>query len=94
MNIDQFRKNLGMRVKIRPVALSRMPDARCYQVDDDWFIEQIDPVKKTVKLRNIATDHSRELGADNIREFRTPNFLLLRVQIILEGDHMHLEPLM
>ena len=33
------------------------------------------------------------LGSDNIREFRTPDFLLLRCQFIIQGNKINIEPL-
>ncbi len=52
-----------------------------------------------VTIQNISTGHSRKLGPDNIREFRSdkpgagPHFLLLRCQLILDGRAILLEPI-
>jgi hypothetical protein len=39
------------------------------------------------------TGHKATLGPDNVREYRSPNFLLLKCQLILEGDEVRIEPL-
>ncbi len=45
-----------------------------------------------VRLHNIATGHDFTLGTDNIREYRTPDFLLLRCQLTLRGPAVLIEP--
>ena len=46
-----------------------------------------------VTLHCLHTNHEITLGADNVREFRTPHFLLLWCQLILDGDAVHIEPI-
>lgn len=47
-----------------------------------------------ISLRNLRTSHFQEnLGFDNIAEFRNPDFLILKRQITLQGDALHLEPI-
>ncbi len=43
-------------------------------------------------MHNIATGHDFTLGTDNIREYRTPDFLLLRCQLTLRGPAVLIEP--
>ncbi len=44
-----------------------------------------------VTLHGLHTNHEIILGADNVREFQTPHFLLLWCQLILDGDAVHIE---
>ena len=42
---------------------------------------------------NLRTAHVVVLGSDNVREFRTPHFLLLRCQLMLTEEQVLIEPL-
>lgn len=42
---------------------------------------------------NIQTGHFVELQPDNVREYRSPDFLLLRCQLTLDGPNVHIEPI-
>ncbi|MGH2361188.1 MAG: hypothetical protein ACRDGM_11700 [bacterium] len=77
-------------------ALRRYPTRQTEQqlleeVDYEWRIENVTEDKNVV-LYCIATDHKITLGADNIREYRTPHFLMLRCRLILDGPKVHVEP--
>jgi hypothetical protein len=108
MNADHLRKNVGERLRLRPypqrvesygsgvsVLSSGGPS---YQknvvlVDYDWVLEAVDEKTKEVTLTCPFTGHQVTLGADNVREYRTPHFLMLKCQLILEGDQVRVEPL-
>lgn len=91
MNAEQFRKNVGSLVRLRPIARRRLPTGQSLDpIDYEWRVLRI--VDGSVELTNIRTDHITRLGFDNIREFRTPNFLLLRCQLILCGNQVLIEP--
>jgi hypothetical protein len=42
---------------------------------------------------NISTHHVIELQPDNIREYRSPHFLVLRCQLSISSKGVQLEPL-
>ena len=102
MNWSQFSKNTGMRVQIEPPACSLDINSHVLpERHDDWLIEQF-PEKEVIKLRNLATDHIMELGKDHIYDFRSNparskngisfGFLVLKVQIFLQGSNAWLRP--
>ncbi len=102
MNWAQFKKNIGMRVQIEPIACRlnaqghELPDE-----NDDWIVERVSEAD-VVSLRNIRTDHVAQLGKDHIYDFRsnparsaggiTYGFLVLKVQIFLQGAKLWLRP--
>jgi hypothetical protein len=59
--------------------------------DYEWVVEAVTANDAT--LACPFTRHRVTLGFDNIREYRTPNFLMLKCQLILEGDQIRVEPL-
>lgn len=92
MNAKQFSKNLGQRMRLRPVAKRQLVGGMPLEsIDDEWFVERI--TADHAVLNNLRTGHVLDLGFDNVREFRSPNFLLLRCQIILRGNRIIFEPL-
>lgn len=91
MNKKLFKKNIGKPFKLRPDVVRIASDGRRLQSrNDDWYIEKID--NNFVEFSNPATGHRFSLGIDNIREFRTPNYLLLRCHIIACGRKIIVEP--
>ena len=102
MNAEQLKKNVGqlMRLRPHPVLVELQPlvlttgqrvlQRREEKVDYKWRIEE---VREGVKLHCTSTGHVITLGADNVREFRTPDFLLLRCQLTLGGNAVHIEPI-
>src|SRR6266850_8598144 len=91
MNFDQFeKKNLGRDVKIRPKARSENAGTVTL-VDDLWRVARVE--SRTVELLNLRTTQSVEMAGDNFREFRTPNFLILRCQLTLPEEQVLIEPL-
>ena len=92
MNTKFSKKNIGKKVRLRPVANKKIPECELLPLsDDEWLVTSADD--KVVELRNTRTDHILVLGVDNIHSFRTPNFLILRCQITLQGDNVNIEPL-
>ena len=60
-------------------------------LDWKWTLLRIEGRK--VQLNNIATGHVVQVANDNIREYRTPDFLLLRCQLTLTERDVLIEPL-
>jgi hypothetical protein len=90
MNFDQFwKKNLGIDVKVRPMA--RSENVVQTPIDDLWRVQNVE--SKAVELLNLRTKQSVEIRGDNFREFRTPNFLILRCQLTLTEEQVLIEPI-
>ena len=92
MNKTQASKWIGKEFRIRPIAI-RMTDIgeRLPQEDAKWLVSDVSDIEVTI-LR-VGTDHPCQLGLDNVREYRTPDFLLLRCQLTLRGDEISSEPI-
>jgi hypothetical protein len=93
MNKRQFQKNLHQWVSLRPIAKRRDHEtgARLDPIDDQWAVEAV--TDAGVQIKNSRTDHVKLLGWDNLREYRTPGFLLLRCQLTLRGPAVLVEPI-
>jgi len=103
MNKDQFsKKNLYKRVRIRPIAKRLNGKNELPQLDDDWIIDLIGD--DGVHIRNVRIPWVTTLGYDQISKFTSdPNrnagdieygFLILHIQIFLEGNSLWVEPLL
>jgi hypothetical protein len=94
MNIDQFKKQLGTNVKLRPLPVwFGSYGEKLSQKDDDWRVEEINKNPNRIKLHNIRTGHILELQCDNIREYRSPHFVMLKCKIIINGNTINIEPI-
>jgi len=107
MNTEQLKKNVGQDLHLRPHPLiaqyfprtiavltgrgDPMVARRLAKTDYVWRVMAV--TSTGVTLHCLHTNHAIILGADNVREFRTPHFLLLRCQLILDGDAVHIEPI-
>lgn len=93
MNLEQLKKkNLGSAVYLRPVPRFRTATPEVLPpIDDQWTIYKVEDGK--VELHNPRTMHSVALGSDNIREWRSPHFLMLRCQLTLAEGQVLIEPL-
>jgi len=94
MNLEQLKKkNLGSAVRLRPVPGRFQTETQevLPPIDDQWTIYKVEDGK--VELHNPRTMHVVALGSDNIREFRSPNFLMLRCQLTLTEEQVLIEPL-
>lgn len=93
MNRKRLSENVGRLLKLRPMVRrydddrNRLPD-----LDDEWQVNRVDA--DSVALFNPRTRHSFDLGFDNIKNFQSPNYLILRCQISLVKEGVHIEPLM
>ena len=106
MNADQMKKDVGRRLLLRPLpqqaqsygtAVSALSSSgpryekNALPADYEWVVEVV--TAKDVTLACPFTGHRITLRFDNIREYRTPNFLILKCQLLLEGDQVRVEPL-
>ncbi len=92
MNKKKAKEWVGKNFRVRPMALRfDSKGQRLTPEDDPWRVEQKEG--DTVKIKNTRTDHVLDLGLDHVREWRSPDFLLLRAQIKLKGQVAILEPI-
>jgi hypothetical protein len=90
------------RVRLRPIAKELNGEAAVSEIDDEWIIEQIGD--SGVTINNPRTRHSKLLGFDHIHNYKSDpskdfdglkhGFLVLTVQLILDGWHVHVEPIL
>jgi hypothetical protein len=93
MNSRELSKQVGRTFRLRPVPFQRGSDgARLPPSDDYWLLEAITGAPATLRLAN-HDGRVIELQSDNIQEFRSPEFLMLRCQLTLTPDRVELEPL-
>jgi hypothetical protein len=94
MNLQQMRKNLGRHLHLRPIP-HRVSDAgkRLPDIDDAWRLDAIMGDPQRLRLVNTSTHHVVELQPDNVREYRSPHFLVLRCQLIISSRDIQIEPL-
>ncbi len=104
MNTDQLKKNVGQLLRLRPLpqfvvdegadAIALFPTP--WRVTPDQvtdFYWRLDEVTAAgVKLVCLLTGHKVTLGNDNVKEYRSPNFLILKCQLIIEGREVRIEP--
>lgn len=91
MNTQQLRKLIGKPLRLRPLPWRfSQSGQRLISRDDQWTLEGV--TRTQVLLKNASTGHNAEIGHDNVREFRTPDFLLLRCQVIVVGPKILVEP--
>ena len=107
MNTDQLKKNVGELLRLRPLPVlikgfssevsaltSDGPRLKkdAVNTDYDWRLEDV--TIQGVSLHCLYTGHKIILGADNVREYRSPNFLMLKCRLMLEeGDTVRIEPI-
>ncbi len=106
VNTEQLQKDIGRELRLRPHVLvvkhflrqvavftsgDPMFERRLIKTDYKWRLERA--TRAGVTLHCLYTDHEITLGNDNVREYRTPDFLLLRCQLTLDGNKVHIEPI-
>jgi len=105
MNTVQLQKNVGQLLRLRPLpqfvdegadydAIALFPPPRRVEPDQDtdfdWRLDEV--TTAGVKLVCQFTGHKVTLGNDNVKEYRSPNFLILKCQLIVEGRQVRIEP--
>lgn len=93
MNLKQLNKQLGTNLRLRPIP--RRIDGtgvRLADSDDSWRLEKILDKPSSIQLLNIHTGHVLKLQPDNVKEYRSPDFLLLRCQLVIRPQAIEIEP--
>lgn len=94
MNLKQLNKQLGTNLRLRPLPIRIGSDGGLLPRSDDlWQLETILEQPSRIRLVNIHTHHFVELQPDNVREYRSPNYLLLRCQLIITDGTIEIEPI-
>jgi hypothetical protein len=94
MNLKQLKKQVGMNLRLRPLPLridasgEQLPDC-----DDHWCLQNILEEPSSLQLLNISTGHILNLQPDNVKEYRSPDFLLLRCRVIIGPQGIAIEPI-
>jgi hypothetical protein len=93
MNKHQFaQNNLRKLFRLRPVPYRvTMAGEWLDSVDYQWECSEIK--NEFVQLTNISTGHFVNLGYDHVREYLSPDMLILKSQITLHGPRLYVEPL-
>jgi hypothetical protein len=101
MHKAQLLKNIGQRVRFRPIACrldqigQELP-----QIDDEWLI--ISEADNGIVVANIRTQHQFTLGFDHVHHYTSDTtrhgggvkfgFLTLLVQVFLQDRSVKIEP--
>src|SRR5258708_4765835 len=93
MNLKQLSQRRGASFRLRPKPTAVSGDrVRRVAADDRWCLEDVLDAPARLVLHNLTSGQRLELQSDNVREFRSPDFLLLRCQLLLRGDVIDIEP--
>jgi hypothetical protein len=93
MNLKQLERQLGTNLKLRPAPIRIAADGQhAPSPDEEWKLDAILIQPNRVRLTNIASGLSVELQTDNIKEYRSPEFLMLRCQLTMTAQKIELEP--
>ena len=91
MNKTALKRMAGKTVRLLPQVARETEQGEWLPPEDDyWRIQQASAGSLTIY--NLRTGHIYDLGCDNVIEFRSPDFLMLRCQLTLKGIHVLLEP--
>ena len=94
MNLKQLTRQLGTNLRMRPLPMRLAEgDVELPPLDDFWRLEEVLYKPSRLKLLNIHPGHLVEIQSDNIKEYRSPDFLLLRCLLTLTPTEVRLEPL-
>src|SRR5688572_30726152 len=95
MNLKHLQKQVRTILRLRPLPVRINGEGeRLADCDDGWFVDQVYAEEPTgVQLTNVSTGHTLKLQPDNIKEYRSPDFLLLRCQLIIRPQNIDIEPI-
>jgi hypothetical protein len=92
MNTAQLQKRVGLPHRLRPKPWRFTQNGqRLGPRDDQWTLEE--STKKGVLLKNASTGHNLKLGPENVGSFTSPDFLILKCQVIIYGHRVLIEPI-
>lgn len=90
MNVAKFRKLEGSIVVFRPQPQFKGNPRKL--LHNEWTIVT-ELRDRTFLFKNKITNHELSLGIDSIEKFHTPNFVILRGQVLLlDGGQVEFEP--
>ncbi len=94
MNRRQLSKQVGNRFRLRPLP-SRVTEGgeELPPIDDFWRLDRVTRSPFSITLVNIHTGHAVPLQGDNLKEFRSPDFLLLRCELTITPSAITMEPI-
>ncbi len=94
MNAKQLSKNIGQLFRLRPLPWRLDGDGRrLADSDESWKLQSVENDPARITIRNISTGHALELESDNIVERRSPDFLMLRCQVLIRPTGITIEPI-
>ena len=94
VNFKQLQKYIGRTYRLRPLPIRRGPDGiHLGASDDEWKLRNVLENPSRIELSDIRTHHIIELQGDNVREYRSPYFLMLRCQLLIDPSGIAIEPL-
>lgn len=92
MNLKELAKHEDRIYRIEPPPLSKVGAKLTLSRFNQWKIH-VQKARGVIQIRNISTSHQLDLGLDHYYDFRTPNFLMLKCRLIMEGASLHIKPL-
>jgi hypothetical protein len=93
MNLKKLEQQIATNLKLRAFPVEVVADGQESPIlDEEWRLDSILAQPSRVVLTNVQRGLTLELQTDNVREFRSPHFLLLRCQLRISGNEIHLEP--
>jgi hypothetical protein len=94
VNFKQLQTHIGRIYRLRPLPIRRGPDGiHLGASDDQWQLTKILENPSRIELLNVHTHDIIELQGDNVREYRSPDFLMLRCQLLIDPSGIAIEPL-
>ena len=92
MKADQLKKDIGKHFRIRPLPERWNKAGQRHLRDDPWSLDRV--TRRHFKITNLSTGQSKELVLDNVRDYRSPDFLVLHCQLILRDHAVDIEPVL
>lgn len=92
MNLKELAKHQDRIYRIEPAPLSKVGTKVAPSRYNEWKIRVLKS-RGILEIRNITTGHQLDLGFDHYYDFRTPDFLMLKCQLTMEGASLHMKPL-
>ena len=89
MNVTQLRSNVGQSLRLNPVPVVVASDGKSRsELNEPWILERVDTSPARLVLRSPQRDLVVEIHSDSVREFRRPDVLALRTQVVVRADRV------